>query len=1395
MAERIYLQLFHSNTPGAVPNGLKIGEIGLNVADGLQFYGYGGDINYDVNGNPLPDLPPLGQGWKAIGIGGDGPPGPPGPSGQGVPEGGTTGQYLRKATDGDYVTEWDDGPTSATSTSAGLLFGRSDNVFGNENVSLGYGSLGNLTTGERNVAVGFQSGLNVDPSYDSVLIGYQAGFNIDGNQNVIIGSGACGVNPGGAATGNVVLGYQAAINATAANYNVLVGYKAGYNIRSGDNNTIIGAYAGSSDLQGNVVLADGIGNVRFQANEFGAWSANGGYGSNGQILMSQGSTLPPRWMAAPDTGVTQVVAGGGIVVSPSSGTGVVTVSFDGDPDAGVQSITRGNGITFRNGAGQIVTSITSTGTVEINDTQVLTPDLYTQAGSILLGGYSGLTATGVVSLVPGNPGQVLGISGSGFPAWQDVAPVAPATPSTLGTVFALTGGGANPNVALGLGAGSAITGSALGNTFIGPAAGSQVNTGDYNTFVGGYTGTGNISNNVVLADGQGNIKLQLNENGALSVDGTNYGTSGYVLSSNGSGQPPQWIDPPSAPIQTITEGSGISVTQIGTAVEISNTGVTSIVATSPLQVSDDTGAITISAPNLISDLTQGTGILVTGTGNSRTIANTGVVTLQNGTNTTAVQVSPGVWKVNADPNPDAITTLLEGAGIDILSPSGPTPTITNTGVISVAASSTVVPSATSGAAITFSVQNVVTAATAGSGISITGTATNPTINNAGVIQLVNGTGTAAVNNGDGTWQINATGTAGVTKIIAGDNVSITPTSGIGEVTINAAGGGGGGSITEITSANADILVASGTGPVVTLTNKALRAIRPGYGISRSGSDPQEPVVSIDERQAASWRTIAAGTGISITEDASNVRTWVNTGVTSLTAGSGISLSGGTGNVTITATSGGTVKEIKSANNYLDVSGGTGPVVTLTNLGVNRINQGTGILVTGNAVNPTISIASSVLTSVTGGNGITVSGTNSTRAIENTGVVSLVNGAGINATKGTNNAWTVVNTGVTKLTAGANITLSGNSGEITISASGGGAGSITGITAGTGLTGGGTTGNVTLGVNTDQVVTMGAFGNSGSIVYRLNPIIGSARFQALDAPATDIGRGYYFLGISADLNGTPVWRTTYCTSLRDGDGTTASPGDPFWTKGEFAVNLNYATISDKYLDYNRFGGVGTMLVGTGTGTVGTSQRAKELRVGIPGQILQVANNLDLYWETPTYNAYNAGSGIDVAVGTRVGTIQNYTISLNTDYLNLNFVPKSAYSATGTLIQGTGVGTFATLPPGSNGQVLTVSSSGTLQWQTPSGGGGGAAISLTSPDDSITITPSPFTQGTGTIVVNSSKYVASSIFTTPGDLVVASGSPAAPARLAAGATVGMVLSVTATTGNDRIGWTNTISGGTY
>jgi hypothetical protein len=75
---------------------------------------------------------------------------------------------------------------------------------------------------------------------------------------------------------------------------------------------------------------------------------------------------------------------------------------------------------------------------------------------------------------------------------------------------------------------------------------------------------------------------------------------------------------------------------------------------------------------------------------------------------------------------------------------------------------------------------------------------------------------------------------GVTQIIAGTNVTISPTNGVGAVTINSSGGGGGGgSITSIV-AGPGISVQDGTGPTVTInatqqTNLGLTyAIAMGY---------------------------------------------------------------------------------------------------------------------------------------------------------------------------------------------------------------------------------------------------------------------------------------------------------------------------------------------------------------------------------------------------------------------------------------------------------------------------------------------------------------------------------------------------------------------------------------
>ena len=1374
MAERIYLQLFHSDVPGAVPTGLKIGELGLNVADGIEFYGYGGDINYDVNGNPLPDLPPAGMGWKATGIGGDGPPGPPGPAGEGVPPGGETGQYLRKATDGDYVTTWDDGPGPATVLERGTVYGVTDYSV-TENTILGYDAFPDNGAGTgQNVVVGHSAGRLANNMFNNVYVGYRAATNQDGNYNTILGSQAAGGLTAASGTGNVYIGYQAAYNANSANYNVLIGYKAGINIRGGDNNVILGGYYGSANLSGNIVLADGLGNIRFQANENGAWSPNGtDYGQEDFVLTSNGTGAAPEWKALPLAFVSQIIAGDNITIDPADGLGVVTINAAGGGGSGITSLTKGEGITLTQN-GSSVTTLTGPGTISINQNQVLTPTLYTEAGSILIGG---LGAGGVIALAPGTLNQVLTIGVDGLPYWANSAATGAATPTKAGVVFGLTDGGPNGNVSLGLNAGGAIAGGANRNTLLGTGAGYQIINGDNNTIVGNFAGQSDLQGNVVLADGAGNVRLQTNSSGALSFDGTDFGTAGYVLSSNGPGQPPEWIDPPNAPIQTISDGDGIAVVQIGTNVEISNTGVTNIIATSPIEVSDNTGAITISAPNVLSDLTQGAGITISGTGNTRTITNSGVVQLVDGTNTSVVTVSPGVFKINAAGGGGGgnITELLEGAGIDITSPTGPTPTITNTGVISVASSANVIASATTGAGITFSLQNVVLGTTAGAGISIDNTdPENPVISNSGVITLVNGTGTTVVNNGNGQWQVNATGTAGVTKLIAGSNISLSPTSGTGEVTISAAGGGGGGSITTI-AGGPGISINSPTGPTVTVNNTGILSISNSDTVSVETSSPGNlrlHAINVVEE-------VRAGTGINIS-GSTEYPVVTNTGVTSLTAGSGIQLSGGTGNVTITAVnSGGTVKEVTSTNQYLTVNNGTGPTVSLTNNGVCTITAGTGITKTGSNNTPTLAVDTNVIANWSGlqsGTGISISGSGNTRTISNTGVTSIKGGTAITASQGSGGEWTINNTGVTKLTAGANITLSGSSGDITISASGGGGGSdITSVTAGYGLTGGGSSGNVTIAVDRTKVVTYDDYEEQdpGAILYTdstgtdwTNGVPGNANnfnravLQGWETgPGTFVGWGFPDVGGFQDSDSVTYHRVL----------------SPTVKENEFYFDVNPDWVDESWVRRDLYDTAGSILFADSADT------PTALPIGTSGQVLTVVGG-EPAWADAGDIAINVSAPITYTGG---------TIGFDVDTTLLTeYVPNGAFLATGSLLVGGATpGTYENLNPGNDGQFLSVASDGTLEWADiplP------PPVNLTPADDSIVMDPDPITN-TGTIGVTPNKFIETVVVNNPGDMIYGSGAAgsALPARLPIGP-VGAYLTVGS---NNLPAWTEEINGGTF
>lgn len=160
------------------------------------------------------------------------------------------------------------------------------------------------------------------------------------------------------------------------------------------------------------------------------------------------------------------------------------------------------------------------------------------------------------------------------------------------------------------------------------------------------------------------------------------------------------------------------------------------------------------------------------------------------------------------------------------------------------------------------------------------------------------------------------------------------------------------------------------------------------------------------------------------------------GVSSLIAGTNVTLSpaSGLGNVTINASAPVSVSSITSGGG-LSVSpiGGTG-AVTLTNTGV---------------------------TTLTAASGINVNQTSGPILISNSGVTGLTQGTGISVNNSGVGQVTVANTGVTSLLAGSNIQLSGGTGAVTISSTGGGGvSSITGST-GLGVSPAGGTGAVTL----------------------------------------------------------------------------------------------------------------------------------------------------------------------------------------------------------------------------------------------------------------------------------------------------------------------------------------------
>ena len=115
------------------------------------------------------------------------------------------------------------------------------------------------------------------------------------------------------------------------------------------------------------------------------------------------------------------------------------------------------------------------------------------------------------------------------------------------------------------------------------AAGSLVVTNSNAGFfsnVGGDAKFGSSDNNNVLFQVNGSEKVRIATSGQIGLGGANYGTSGQVLTSNGSGSAVTWEDASSGGITTeaFTSSGIVTAVRLGTAVDhkITATGFTTI---------------------------------------------------------------------------------------------------------------------------------------------------------------------------------------------------------------------------------------------------------------------------------------------------------------------------------------------------------------------------------------------------------------------------------------------------------------------------------------------------------------------------------------------------------------------------------------------------------------------------------------------------------------------------------------------------------------------------------------------------------------------------------------------------------------------------------------------------
>jgi hypothetical protein len=436
------------------------------------------------------------------------------------------------------------------------------------NVAVGYGAIATpAASTKNNVAVGTNSLPSID-GRDNVAIGHQAmQYSTTGNYNVCIGSGAGWFAQGSrnfaigqyslyltdAVDGwNIGIGYQALNGVTSGTYNTGIGYNVGEGITTGSNNTIIGRTLSphAAGLTGYVILLDGLGNQRiyFDASGHGYIPAD-----NTKLFLGIAASCSVYYDAADMVFDSQEAGSGNF--NFKSGLieveGIQTIYHAQALDSFTGSLVIGDGGTnLSHTAGDEGYYNTFIGIGAARDTT-------TGAFNVALGAYTldkinsgdNNTALGYHTLrntTIGNNNTGVGCeavwtnteglrnTGVGYQtAYSNTLGL---NNTAIGVQALYTNSTSDSNSALGYRALYSTTGEAnLGcgafalfdnaggtyNVAVGYNTGRGITTGNYNTIIGSQvTGlAAGLSNYVIIADGQGNQRIIVNNSGDAEING------------------------------------------------------------------------------------------------------------------------------------------------------------------------------------------------------------------------------------------------------------------------------------------------------------------------------------------------------------------------------------------------------------------------------------------------------------------------------------------------------------------------------------------------------------------------------------------------------------------------------------------------------------------------------------------------------------------------------------------------------------------------------------------------------------------------------------------------------------------------------------------------------------